>query len=292
MRVIYVDELCLLNFLVNFLLLYATARLSGERARPGRLCLAAGLGAAYGAAALLPDWSWLSAGAVKLAAALGMCLLAFGGQRRLLRAAVLFLALSFSFGGAVYGLSLWENGSAQAFLHTSAGLRVLLSAGALCLGVFLLLFSRLARHGGLQRDLLPVQLRLKGRDVTVTALLDTGNSLTDPLSGAPVLVADYEALLPLLPPELRRSLRREDLTKPAVLMEQWTATGLRPRLIPYRTVGQPGGVLLALRPDTAAVGRRPVTLVAAFSPTPLSDGGTYRAVLGGADFHLNRRRPH
>ncbi len=285
-RVIYLDELCLLNFLIDLLLLYATARLGGHRARPGRLCLAAGVGAAYAAASLLPGWGWLPATAVKLAAAALMCLLAFGGEGRLLRCTVLFLALSFSFGGMVWGLSLWQGGGAP-----YADLRLLLSAGAICLGAFLLLFGRLARHGGSARDLLPVRLSLDGRSVTVTALLDTGNSLTDPLSGAPVLVADCEVLLPLLPPILRRGLRREDLACPAALLEPWTAAGVRPRLIPYRTVGQSGGLLLALRPDTAAVGRRPVTLVAAFSPTPLSDSGVYRAVLGEADLHLNRRRP-
>ena len=53
------------------------------------------------------------------------------------------------------------------------------------------------------------------------------------------------------------------------------------RLIPYRAVGVERGLLLALRLDKVQVGeedRGP--MLAALSPTPVSDGGSYRALLG------------
>ncbi len=294
---VYLDELCLLNFAVNLLLLFATARLGGCRARPGRLCLGAAAGAVYAAVVLLPGLGWAAGTAVKLAAAGGMCLLAFGGERRLPRCFVLFLALAFSFGGVICALSLWRYGGASlsaALLYAPVELPLLLSAGAVCLGAFLLLFGRLAAHGGPRGGLLPVRLSLDGRTVILTALLDTGNCLTDPLSGAPVLVAEYETLLPLLPPEIRPAVDARALAAPAALMERLAGTtvGTRLRLIPYRSVGRTPGLLLALRPDRAAVGRdRSVSLAAAFSPTPLSDGGIYRAVLGGVTAQEKRRHP-
>ena len=50
MTVIYLDELFLLNFVVDYLLLLAAGRLSGEILRRGWLALGAAIGAAYAAA--------------------------------------------------------------------------------------------------------------------------------------------------------------------------------------------------------------------------------------------------
>ena len=294
MQTIYVDELCLLNFLVNFLLLLATSRLSGLHIRPGRLALAALLGAAYAVLTLLPAFGWTAGVLVKLAAAFLMCLTAFGGAGRLVRSTLLFLGLSFGFGGAVYALGLWRYGAAElssVLLYAPASLRLLLSAGALCLGIFLLVFGQLARHGGLKRDLLSVRLTCGTRSVRLTALLDTGSSLTDPLTGLPVLVAEYETLLPLLPASLHRSFTAAALRSPASLMESLAETEIsaRLRLIPYCAVGTAGGLLLGLRTEQASIGQTSVSgLVAAFSPTPLSDGGTYRALIGPSAIEKRR----
>ena len=56
------------------------------------------------------------------------------------------------------------------------------------------------------------------------------------------------------------------------------------RLLPYRSVGVDRGLLLALRVDRAVfdgVERGP--LLVALSPTPVSDGGGYRALVGPLD---------
>ena len=54
MTVIYLDELFLLNFVVDYLLLLAAGRLCGEVLRRGWLALGAAVGAGYAAAAFLP----------------------------------------------------------------------------------------------------------------------------------------------------------------------------------------------------------------------------------------------
>ena len=50
---------------------------------------------------------------------------------------------------------------------------------------------------------MPAVLTLAGRRVVLTALVDTGNTLTDPATGRPVLVAEADSLEELLPPGLR-----------------------------------------------------------------------------------------
>ena len=111
------------------------------------------------------------------------------------------------------------------------------------------------------------------------ALLDTGNTLSDPISGRPVLVAQRDCVAPLLP----AGLLPEGVYDPAGFLagladESWRS---RFRLLPYRAVGVAGGLLLALRVDEAQVGGRSrgASLVA-LSPSPVSDGGAYTALVG------------
>ena len=54
------------------------------------------------------------------------------------------------------------------------------------------------------------------------------------------------------------------------------------QLLPYRAVGIDHGLLLALRLDQAVLGGERVSgCLAALSPTPVSDGGGYQALVSG-----------
>jgi stage II sporulation protein GA (sporulation sigma-E factor processing peptidase) len=125
-----------------------------------------------------------------------------------------------------------------------------------------------------------VELTLLGKTLQFTALHDTGNTLRDPLSGCPVLVTDWQLLAKLLP-EL--SLTAADFSSPQALVPRLRLVkpALSPRLIPYKTVGVSHGLLLALRPEEVKISGKQETLLIAFSPVAVSDGGHYQALLGG-----------
>ena len=282
--VIYLDELFLLNFVVDYLLLLAAGRLSGEILRRGWLALGAAIGAAYAAAAVLPGMGFLLHPLCKLGAAVLALLAGYGKSRRLLRVSLVFFAVSAAFGGGVFALQLLggrgltlQNG----IFYSAMDLRLILLSAAGCYVLITLLFQRTARHSGLRRELVPAVLTLEGRRVALTALVDTGNTLTDPATGRPVLVAEADSLEELLPPGLRPG--PAELRDPAGVLERledgpWR---LRFRLLPYRAVGVERGLLLALRMDRVQVGeedRGP--MLAALSPTPVSDGGAYRVLVG------------
>ncbi len=200
MTVVYIDSLFLLNLIVDYLLLLAAAKLAGEPIRRLRLALGAALGALYAAAVCLPGLGFLAHPLCKLGAAVLMVLLGFGGSRRLLRALLVFFGISCAFGGGIFaigllggrGLSL-KNG----ILYSAMDLRILLLSAAICYVGFTLIFHRTARHTA--RELTPAVLTLGEKRVALTALVDTGNTLTDPVTGRPVMVAEGEKLSPLLP---------------------------------------------------------------------------------------------
>ena len=246
MTVVYLDAFLVLNFVVNYLLLACAGKLDGEPVGRGRTALAAALGAAYGGLALLPDWGFLEHPVCKAGAAVLMLLAAFGRSERLLRTGALFLVLSCAFGGALLR---------GQFAHT--------------------------RTGG---ELQELTLSRQGRSVTVLALRDTGNTLQDPVTGRPVVVIEGEKLQPLVP-ELP-VLDRQSLSHPVDLLRDLEGElgGLRLQLLPYRAVGVECGMLLALRVDRARYGPWEYrNCLTALSPTPLSDGGGYCALIGGRE---------
>lgn len=268
--VVYIDEVFLLNTVVDYFLLLSAGKLTGETLRRGRMILSALLGGLYGALVYLPGWGFLREPLCQVAWAFGMTLLAFGGSRRLLRVSLSFLAVASAFAGVALALQLFAGGGPVLELKT------ILLAGAVCYALVPLVFRRSFRHGG--RELAPAELRLGERRCRITALVDTGNTLTDPHTGRPVMVCEGEKVADLFPrgacptaAELRDPVR--------ALERRRGETGWR--LLPYRAVGVEHGLLLAVRTDGARVGEEDYgPILVALSPTPVSDGGGYCALIG------------
>ncbi len=284
MTVIYIDSLFLLNFVVDYLLLLCAGRLAGEVLRRGRLALGAALGAAYAAAVFFPGMGFLLHPLCKLGAAVLALLVSYGGSRRLLRVSLVFFAVAAAFGGGIFALELLggrgltlKNG----IFYSAMDLKLILLSAAGCYALLTLVLQRTARHSAVRRELTAALLTLEGRRVALTALVDTGNTLTDPANGRPVMVAEGERLAPLFPPG--QAPDAQALRDPVKAMERLSAQGWqgRCRLLPYQSVGVECGLLLALRLDGAKIGTEDYgKLLVALSPTRLSDGGGYSALIG------------
>lgn len=282
MTVIYVDTLFLLNALVDYLLLLCSARLAGEPLRRLRFALGAALGGGYAVAIFLPGLGFLEHPLCRLAAAALMVLAAFGGSRRLGRQTVIFFALSCAFAGGVLAVSMLGGQGLslnRGVVYSGMDLKIVLLSAAGCYAALSLLLQKAVKHTSFTGELKQVRLELGERAVELTALTDTGNTLTDPVTGRGVMVAEGARLLPLFPPEGRPD--SQALRDPAGALERLTGAGGRFRLLPYRSVGVDRGLLLAVRVDRAVVdGEDRGAMVVALSPNSVSDGGGYAALLG------------
>ena len=277
---VYLDQVWLLNGLVDYLLLAVSGSLLGLPLRRRRILLAGALGGVYAALSVLPPFSFLQSLVGKILMAAVLCLAAFGRTRGLFRQTVVLFLLAAAFSGLV--LLLTELFSAPntliggtVFYPLTFG-TLILTAGGAC-GAMLWGLGRLMQHGG---DIVELELTLCGVTTYLTALRDTGNTLRDPISGCHVLVADWDILKKSCP-EL--TLRAAEFETPQMLLERLSREKpeLRPRLIPYKTVGASHGMLLALRPEEVKISGKRESLLVAFSPVAVSDGGGYQALLGG-----------
>ena len=260
MENVYLDLHFLVNLLADYLLCLSAGRVCGLQLKRRRYWAAALLGAVFAVLSLLPGFGFLQTGPGKLLGAGLLCAIAFGSEKNPLRCSGVFLGISALFGGAVWALGP---------LSPSA----LLLSFALCYVGLRLFFSG--------RGKLPEQVRatvcteLSGRSARFTALIDTGNQLSDPLSGCGVLLACPQALCPLFPgQEALLSLPAAELL---ALSGQLPELRGRFRLLPYRAVGSQG-MLAAFRPDALRVDGQPrPDLLIALSPAAAGDG--FEAIL-------------
>ena len=254
--VVYWDLAALWNFALDYLLLLGTLRIAGRPVRRLRLALGAALGAAYSVAALalaLPAWT-------VPAVLLAMTLAAFGRTGRYVKLTLLYLLLACGLGGIV--LLLGRLGGmerlAYGLIYARLPWGVFFAASGLSYLLLTLGFRDGARHGG--GDLERVRVEHGGRHVTLRLLRDTGNTLSDPMTGEGVPVIEKKALLPLFP---------EGSGDEAAYI---TVTALR-----ARTVGGMGETLDAFRCDRLFVGGRSLgARLIALSPEAF--GGAYQGL--------------
>lgn len=270
MKTIYLDELFLLNLVIDYFLLLATARVCSLPFRRGRFALGAGAGSLWSCLSLLPPCAFLNAPLLRPVLAMAMSLIAFGGDGKLFRCFAAFLGISALFGGAVYAAALWRGGTAGSGPLMDIDMGILLLSFALCWAAVSLVFHRSIENA--RRRYCTVTVERGGRRVTFQALRDTGNRLYDPIGGCAVFVAEAGALLPLFPGADEALLRGP--APEAVTRLPGT------RLVPCASVDGTRRLLLAFRPDRITVdGEARKDLIAAVSPAPIGTDGTYRAVL-------------
>ena len=280
METIYLDSLFLINLAANYFILMASARICGVALRRRRLAAGAALGALYAVLTLLPGLGFLSNRFVKLAAAGFMLLAAFGSERSLGRLAVVFLAVSAALGGALYAVSMLGGYPAPNASFAGIQPRTLILGFAVSYAAVSIAF----RYSGdkSSRRLHRVVLSFEGRNVTLTALRDTGNSLREPYSGRAVAIAELESLLPLFDADSSRILSECAGAPYDCLRRLAESRSGRSRfyLVPYSAVGVEHGILLAFRPDTVCDEDRGEVydIVVAISVTRLSDKREFTAI--------------
>ena len=268
MNVIYVDSLFALSLLTDYLLCLAAARVCGLYLRRGRYLLAALFGAVYAVAVFLPGLGFLALPVMELAAALVMGLIAFGGEERMLRCVGVFLAVSATFGGAVWAIALRRGA-----LPAPDPLLLIGCFLGCYLTLSLIAYTRRTRS---ERRLARAELRLGQATASFSALVDTGNCLRDPLTGAGVMVASPRALSPLFE-DCAGLLSTPDPVELVTAADAVPTLKWRLRLLSCTTVGG-GGLLPVFRPDAVTVdGRMRADLLVAISPAAVGEG--YEAIV-------------
>lgn len=252
-QTVYADVLFLINFSMDFLVLYLCAKLSRRRINCVRYVLAATLGGAYGVAALfLPQSGFtpLICDALSLAI---ICTVAFYSKeirfRDFVGRCALFAGVSAILGGMMSAFYSVLNRSGLAVLEPDGGddISVWIFALIAALG------GAAAVAGGKRMKSIAaakqssIEIGFGSRTVRLCAMTDTGNLLTDPLSGRGVAICELDAVKELFPRELVEYWERGDIGSITAIPEKYA---LKLRYVPAKgAAGTKNSMLTAIVPD-------------------------------------------
>lgn len=271
--VIYADVLLAINFAVDFLILKGASHFCGKRVKDHRLVLAAAVGASSSLIVFfnMPDRMTsflyrLVAAAVISAVTVCPCRI-----KTLLKCCFAVLLQSFIISGIIM---IWQitadptgvlcYGGAVYF---DIGIAALITCSVMGYAVAWLMSGILARRFSCEQ-FCDVTVMDNGHEATFTALIDTGNSLVEPFSGAAVIVCEFGALGKAVP----EGIASFDFERP-------TQAGIR--LIPYKTMDS-SGLLPAFMPQKLLIkdkdGKASFTENCYVAVTTARLGDEYRAI--------------
>lgn len=244
---VYADVLAAVNGFVSFLLLETAAKILKISSSGFRMFISSAMGGLFSLVIFLPEFTFFADIAVKML----MCVLmaraafGFGGVKRFIRNSAVFFTVSVLYGGlmsAIFNLTgfggmIYKNGTA----YFDISVKTLAVMSVICFAV-LNLIMRFARSKAPPHSIFDVEIKADGRSCRGRGLADTGNSLCEIFSGAPVIVAHIRSAGKVMPREIREYLASGD---PDNLNENI-------RLIPSATVA--GSALLpAFRADEVII---------------------------------------
>ena len=211
LQVIYGDVLLLIDFCMNFFVLYTTGILLRRKTKLMCLIGAALLGGVYSVAKVFVNGNNILDCLISLAVGILMCYISFGGYR-FLKTVLVFFGTAAMVGGIMfliyfflgsYHADLFGNFRGYAYAHIPLWLFVLLAALSFLIAT---VFSYVGRDIS-ERKELRVTVKYHTQCETVTLFLDSGNLAKEPISGKNVILLSCKKARTLLGEEIYSAVR-------------------------------------------------------------------------------------
>jgi len=288
----YLDILFVDNLVMNFFILWIVHRFSKNRGSVWRLWLAAAAGALYAVLIVLPGFQMLQKIPMKLALSLIMILTAFelNTFKEFFKTYAVFYMITFIFGGVALSLYFINHEFIDigngAFIIKDYPVKYLIMTcilvGVLIRSVLDFIRLRLSKNELLYK----VEIFIDENKIVADALLDTGNTLLDPISQYPVLVIEFQRIKDILPHEIKTVFEESkendlEMIMQAMRESPWLA---RFRMIPFTALGKSNGMLIGFKPDGVNVlingnWRRICNIIVAIYNNRLSKDKQYQALI-------------
>ncbi|NHN28644.1 sigma-E processing peptidase SpoIIGA [Paenibacillus sp. S3N08] len=274
--IVYVDLIFLVNFLIDGLLLYMTARTRKIPVVWWRLLIGSGIGAIYVVFMFIPALSFLFTFIVKLCFALIMIAISFGivSLQHFLRNMGIFYLINFVAAGGILAIHYFWQSSNEVWngiaISQSGGITHELRFGLIFISLALVTVIWFYKHvfqSAKQREELTsffanVQIDIGMVRLSCIGLIDTGNQLYDPLTRTPVMIIEASQYEAYVPKAWMQKIRDSQVDQILAGMGQdheqdhemesfiWQD---RLRLVPYRGINKATQFMLAIKPDRVTI---------------------------------------
>ena len=265
-NILYLDVLFLVNIIMDFVLIWATAKLTGFSTSFKRIFVAAFIGALYSVTVYFPALhTSLSSLIVKIIFSILMIYIAFYpiSLKKMIQALAYFYFTVFAVGGAMLAAVYFINteNTLQAVISGEFGILEPLGykwfLAAVVTAVIVGKYGAKFIVRNLIKSILyvPVVICLGEETVALKTLVDTGNQLTDPITGKPVMIVELDTLKGIIPKKAFKELRNNndfDVNSIITCLSK-TYLASRLRVIPFKSIGEQKGMLVGIRPDVVII---------------------------------------
>lgn len=249
---IYLDLVFIENVCMNSIILFTTGLVTKTRTKFLRILISSTIGAFYVVGKYLANSEIYSNIFIQLGLAFAMVYIAFSpkNMKWLFKYVIIFYLTSFVFGGCAFALLyyvkpqeiLYNNGILTgtypikiAFLGAMVGL------------IFLNIAFKLIKNRLNKNDMFcNVIIGYKDKEFKIRAIIDSGNLLKEPITGASVVVVEKQKLEEIIESEILENLENIISGQYEILNDDYIS---RFRLIPFSSLGKQNGMFLGFKPD-------------------------------------------
>lgn len=279
---LYVDIIFLENLIMNSIIILATGIILKNTQRIWRNLVSSGIGAIYAILIYTSNFKIYSNIILKVILSVVIVYIAFkpANIRSFLKHIIIFYLTSFTFGGVAFALLyfvrpqdiLFQNG----VLIGTYPIKMILAGGIL--GFIIITFAFKNIKGKLTRKDMMCTVIIE--NTRITAIVDTGNLLKDPITKMPVLIMEREMLKGIFP-EIILENATDIVNGKEIELGEYSS---KLRVIPYKSIGKENGLLLGIKAKNIRIVYQDIekahdVIIGIYTGT-LSKNNKYSAIVG------------
>ncbi len=220
-----------------------------------------------------------------------MVYIAFNPQniKKLCKQILIFYLTSFIFGGVALYLIYFikpQNVLIKNGLFAGKYVLKVILFGAIVAFVIIKLSIKIIKTKIQPKDMYcKVKLKINGKEIQTTAMIDTGNLVKEPITNIPVIIVESSLMYDILPKEIINNLENilggnfddipEEIRNIYIPKLRW---------IPYKSLGKENGMLLGIKIDGMEVEKEEIhkvqNVIVGIYDKSLTKRGEYRALVG------------
>lgn len=261
--VIYADVVLLINWIMNFFIFWLVSKLIKRRIKMWRIIAGSFISATiYCIIIFLPELRVHMNFFTALIILMSGLFISFTPKtaKEYFKLILFAHVAAFTMGGASIAIFYFTNisqyvGRFISFSFNNFSFKILLAVTSCTYIVIKLSTSWITRVFIKKQIFYNVEIMLNEKYVRLNALVDTGNSLRDPITREPVIIVELGKLMPLLTEKFdvfSNEIKMDDPIELVGILEK-TDIAERMRIIPFKSVGNGNGMLVAFKPDNVTI---------------------------------------
>lgn len=262
---VYLDVVFAVNFILDFIILLLERRISRKNISINRIFLGAFVGAVLMCIiVLIPQLNYIIY--LSFSYFLSSALIVFVTFRpkkliELIKLTLLLYMIAILLGGIIFTLYYYTrvgvglNNVLENSLIGGLDLQMLVLLLCLAIVIWMIFINIFFKLTNVSKNIYEVGLFYHNTELKISGLLDTGNTLYDPISQWPVIIGEIDILKPCFNPENFESLKQMtiDVYNLEHIEHIKKKLGLNIRWIPFTSLGNENGMLIGIVLDKVVV---------------------------------------